>query len=43
MKKRTTIFTTMMGMCMWTCSMCKTFGAYFSDVLSISRVSYCAA
>ncbi len=44
MKKRNTITTTMMmEMCMWTCSMCMAFCAYFSDVLSISRVNLCAA
>lgn len=44
MKKRTAITTTMMmEMCMWACSMCITFCAHLSDVLSISKVDYCAA
>lgn len=37
-------FTTiMMGMCMWTCSMCMTFCALISDMFSISEVNTQAA
>ncbi len=43
MIERFDITNTMMEMCMWTCSMSMTCCVYPFDVLSISRVSPCAA